>query len=1515
MDNFKKFFFIQLVFFFCLNVFSGETLYRKKPDWWDKVNVKVIPGKNFNETYNKTFENLDYQGEKIETWAVLGPLENNKNKPFEKIYGPEKTFKYDKKEIFGGIKGAKEKWQGWRKGEKCPIPANATNCVIFFYSVYKSPQEGKHYIVFTSDDGAEIWINRKKVFEFHDGRRMNFVDSDIIEVDLKKGKNDIWVKLAQGSSSWGLSMIMTQFAPKLIKLKTLIELYNKAPQISSKDRTYLGDIIEDEFLQLDDFPNYIYWFDNSLTEKTKSKINDLAYKIKEKEDLYPYVISYYKDIFGNPKIDKTTRMYCADFIIRESRERDDFDTLQNFLNIYSSALKTMMPYDYLSIMISMHIRKGEFEEATKLAEELKKQCDASGNKNITKKFNELFSIINNIKGTAIQLPMDWDFKTIEAETSKYLQDQKPAVNRFIRQTLSSKGSQVAPGKEKNLFIGQLPIYKQMFAPFDKEYSKDLDTYLTILKGTNTLDETNFLQRKALLSMEKTNFPVYKSWQKLSSINSIQLPSDKTKPFPFLYMHQGTTEMLAENNPITSRLEKQPPAFICSNDNIKVFQNYHELVCLENNKIKWKYVSTSSTPKTYSKAEDKCYIIFGKTFPVINDGKVFARLMKDGVMNLFCFDAASGKINWIFNSNGTEICSGISLWRDKVIFLGREPDTITRYYIFEINQQNGEVTGKTFVCGAETTFIIGKQTRRLQADLFLPEPLIMDDQAYISTNNGVVIAFDLSTDSLKWIKKYNKPSYRDDKTVRTLAHRSSPAPIAGKDNILFSPLNSAYFLLLNKETGEDAERLTINWREVIPCGEQVIIIDNKGGAAFYSLKNLKSQNTLPGKNYRLVQRFDDGVALQTDNKLVIYDLKGKLKKSMAVPESTNIIFVDKDSLLAYNSQTKTRPTIEKFLQKQPATILNSAPEATIPQVSDAKFKKVENAWYMISKGAVMRINPDASIKWAFPLMGSNGLKIYPSGNYLYIFTYNRIFCLQKENGALKNFFPDYGERLQEIQSEMVFPQGAAFLNGYNWDADVFRFTPEKTERLGHYRGDAPIAAFEFGALIAAWKSYGSRLRFLRNDPQKKEYQTETAAYNLKKSFRPSIRKVLNDKTVMLTDLSSMLFVTADKKASEIQMVKGSKKMPTWGSNHHFSIEGNYCLFRNYYDIVNLVDLKKKKDLGSIPNFSSMPVYVDGRFIGFSKNEIVCFDPESGKIVYKIQDWSKEKNNKKLDEMKKNLLTFKLGNKAAFLFQVSPNYNFSRASEEGCMILISPDKPEIETVFFQGGESASVFTDTGDGLIVSLPEEEKVIRLSKKDIDVLTKQSPNLFSSENTPIEYTIDGYPDEWDLSKFHKINKNRFDARILDQKYLLLAIELNDSAIIDQLGKKGFDDEVKIMISPGQVAGLRSSSCMKTGKDYLVSFYGKLQSSKERDSMISYSVKPDGSSCFIELKVPLNKIIYQYLTYHLRSESRKRRGDIAFDLIYTDDMANKRGLLSQSEIPAFFPRIFFPDWQEKKKKK
>ena len=150
----------------------------------------------------------------IRDWMVIGPFPigtKNLDTPyppsgFDKVYPPEKEIDFTRS--YDGVDG-NVSWQHI-KSEKSGVlnfkgvyPAGVS--IAYAYAEVISPDKRKIKITFGSDDGAVIWVNGAQVYKEHAWRALR-ADSNVIDVELNKGKNTILVKVEDKWMNWEMMM-------------------------------------------------------------------------------------------------------------------------------------------------------------------------------------------------------------------------------------------------------------------------------------------------------------------------------------------------------------------------------------------------------------------------------------------------------------------------------------------------------------------------------------------------------------------------------------------------------------------------------------------------------------------------------------------------------------------------------------------------------------------------------------------------------------------------------------------------------------------------------------------------------------------------------------------------------------------------------------------------------------------------------------------------------------------------------------------------------------------------------------------------------------------------------------------------------------------------------------------------------------------------------------------------------------------------------------------------------------
>jgi hypothetical protein len=176
--------------------------------------LEVIHHPNSGEVRNAALRDLKDLGEDtsvfakrqgfITSWWVIGTFPNEKNGAFGKAFFPEKEVDLERGGEFEGEKLA------WKKAETDEIPAKISLSEYFSknqfvtsyaYTELNAPEDMPILFLAGTNDGCEFWVNGEKLFETDEERGCE-VDGDRLETTLKKGKNQVLLKVLQAGGGW-----------------------------------------------------------------------------------------------------------------------------------------------------------------------------------------------------------------------------------------------------------------------------------------------------------------------------------------------------------------------------------------------------------------------------------------------------------------------------------------------------------------------------------------------------------------------------------------------------------------------------------------------------------------------------------------------------------------------------------------------------------------------------------------------------------------------------------------------------------------------------------------------------------------------------------------------------------------------------------------------------------------------------------------------------------------------------------------------------------------------------------------------------------------------------------------------------------------------------------------------------------------------------------------------------------------------------------------------------------------
>jgi hypothetical protein len=135
-------------------------------------------------------------------WQYIGPFDNPGGRGFTTAYPPEKEIQLEK--TYPGKGGP----VGWKEGKftdgqvnSLSLFAHNNDAVVYLYREIRCRRAMKLPVSLGSDDGLVVWLNGKSVLS-QNVYRACAPDQARVTLDLKSGKNDLLLKVTQGSGDW-----------------------------------------------------------------------------------------------------------------------------------------------------------------------------------------------------------------------------------------------------------------------------------------------------------------------------------------------------------------------------------------------------------------------------------------------------------------------------------------------------------------------------------------------------------------------------------------------------------------------------------------------------------------------------------------------------------------------------------------------------------------------------------------------------------------------------------------------------------------------------------------------------------------------------------------------------------------------------------------------------------------------------------------------------------------------------------------------------------------------------------------------------------------------------------------------------------------------------------------------------------------------------------------------------------------------------------------------------------------
>ncbi len=184
-------------------------------DGFTAKDLAAIPRRLARTAYVKEHR-ADIENSLITDWRLAGPFASSANSGHAAVHAPEKGI-----DLRAGWEDgtALQPWKPYAAKDGArglgPVPARTVNlsgqferddeAVAYAFTRLVSDADRDVFLLMGSDDGIKVWCNRALVHD-HQATRAVLLDEDACSVRLRKGANDVLVKITQGGGGWGFCL-------------------------------------------------------------------------------------------------------------------------------------------------------------------------------------------------------------------------------------------------------------------------------------------------------------------------------------------------------------------------------------------------------------------------------------------------------------------------------------------------------------------------------------------------------------------------------------------------------------------------------------------------------------------------------------------------------------------------------------------------------------------------------------------------------------------------------------------------------------------------------------------------------------------------------------------------------------------------------------------------------------------------------------------------------------------------------------------------------------------------------------------------------------------------------------------------------------------------------------------------------------------------------------------------------------------------------------------------------------
>jgi hypothetical protein len=152
-------------------------------------------------------------------WSYIGPFPNSNGQGFNAVYPPEKEINLKAK--YGGKNGEEAAWREGKftDGQVNNLalfrPDNNIDAVVYLHREIECAAPMELPVSLGSDDSLTVWLNGQKIVA-ENAARACAPDQNRAVLKLKAGKNNLLIKIGQGSGEWAFYFRADGAIPKAV---------------------------------------------------------------------------------------------------------------------------------------------------------------------------------------------------------------------------------------------------------------------------------------------------------------------------------------------------------------------------------------------------------------------------------------------------------------------------------------------------------------------------------------------------------------------------------------------------------------------------------------------------------------------------------------------------------------------------------------------------------------------------------------------------------------------------------------------------------------------------------------------------------------------------------------------------------------------------------------------------------------------------------------------------------------------------------------------------------------------------------------------------------------------------------------------------------------------------------------------------------------------------------------------------------------------------------------------------